>query len=281
LSCAHCGKTGVKLPARGLCPVCYNTPEIRHAYPRRQGSTLRRGVGEGNGPRAKPAEATAARPGTEAKLVPQGDKLELRVRGPNITPGYWKRPDLTREAFDEEGFYRPGDAARLADPAEPARGILFDGRIGENFKLTSGTWVSVGSLRVALIAACAPVIEDCVICGHDRDAIAILVFPSLAGCRGLCPDLPADAPLSALIAAPTVRDALAASLARHNASAGGSSQRVAAALLMADPPSIDKGEITDKGYINQRAVLTNRAHLVERLYADPPPPAVVIAGRSA
>jgi len=214
-------------------------------------------------------------PGTEAKLVPQGDKLELRVRGPNITPGYWKRPDLTREAFDEEGFYRPGDAARLADPAEPARGILFDGRIGENFKLTSGTWVSVGSLRVALIAACAPVIEDCVICGHDRDAIAILVFPSLAGCRGLCPDLPADAPLSALIAAPTVRDALAASLARHNASAGGSSQRVAAALLMADPPSIDKGEITDKGYINQRAVLTNRAHLVERLYADPPPPEVI------
>jgi feruloyl-CoA synthase len=214
-------------------------------------------------------------PGTEAKLVPQGDKLELRVRGPNITPGYWKRPDLTREAFDEEGFYRPGDAARLADPAEPARGILFDGRIGENFKLTSGTWVSVGSLRVALIAACAPVIEDCVICGHDRDAIAILVFPSLAGCRGLCPDLPADAPLSALIAAPTVRDALAASLARHNASASGSSQRVAAALLMADPPSIDKGEITDKGYINQRAVLTNRAHLVERLYADPPPPEVI------
>jgi feruloyl-CoA synthase len=213
-------------------------------------------------------------PGTEAKLVPHGDKLEIRVRGPNITPGYWKRPDLTREAFDEEGFYRPGDAARLADRREPARGIVFDGRIGENFKLTTGTWVSVGALRVALIAACAPVIEDCVICGHDRDSVAILVFPSLAGCRGLCPSLPAGAPLAALVAAPAVRDALAAALARHNAGAGGSAQRVVAALLMAEPPSIDKGEITDKGYINQRAVLTKRADLVERLYANPPPPEV-------
>jgi feruloyl-CoA synthase len=214
-------------------------------------------------------------PGTEAKLVPHGDKLEIRVRGPNVTPGYWKRPDLTREAFDEEGFYRPGDAARLADPREPARGIVFDGRIGENFKLTSGTWVSVGSLRVALIAACAPVIEDCVICGHDRDSVAILVFPSLAGCHGLCPNLAAAAPLAALVAEPAVRSALAAALARHNASAGGGTQRIAAALLMAEPPSIDKGEITDKGYINQRAVLTHRAHLVERLYADPPLPEVI------
>jgi len=214
-------------------------------------------------------------PGTEAKLVPHGDKLEIRVRGPNITPGYWKRPDLTREAFDEEGFYRPGDAARLADPREPARGILFDGRIGENFKLSSGTWVSVGSLRVTLIAACAPVIEDCVICGHDRDSVAILVFPSLAGCRGLCPEVAAQAPLAALVADPAVRRALASTLARHNAGAGGSTQRIAAALLMAEPPSIDRGEITDKGYINQRAVLARRAPLVERLYADPPPPEVI------
>jgi feruloyl-CoA synthase len=214
-------------------------------------------------------------PGTEVKLVPHGDKLEIRVRGPNITPGYWKRPDLTREAFDEEGFYRPGDAARLADPHEPARGINFDGRIGENFKLTSGTWVSVGALRVTLIAAGAPVIEDCVVCGHDRDSVAILVFPSLAGCRGLCSHVAAEAPLAALVAEPAVRHALAAALERHNASAGGGTQRVAAALLTAEPPSIDKGEITDKGYINQRAVLTHRAALVERLYADPPPPEVI------
>ncbi len=136
--------------------------------------------------------------------------------------------------------------------------------------------MSVGALRVALIAACAPVIEDCVICGHDRDAVAILVFPSLAGCRGLCPNLPADAPMTVLIAAPAVRETLAAALARHNAGAGGGTQRIAAALLLAEPPSIDKGEITDKGYINQRAVLTNRATLVERLYAEPPPAEVIV-----
>jgi feruloyl-CoA synthase len=202
------------------------------------------------------------------KLVPQGDKLEIRVRGPNVTPGYWKRADLTAAAFDEDGFYRPGDAARLEDPDEPRRGIVFDGRLGENFKLTSGTWVGVGALRVALIAAGAPVIEDAVITGHDRDEIGLLIFPSLAGCRGLCPHL-ADAALAALIAEDGVRRALAAALARHNAGAGGSSHRIARALLLAEPPSIDKGEITDKGYINQRAVLTNRAALVERLYADP------------
>jgi feruloyl-CoA synthase len=216
-------------------------------------------------------------PGCEVKLVPHGDKLEIRVRGPNITPGYWKRPDLTAEAFDEEGFYRPGDAARLADPDAPVRGIVFDGRIGENFKLTSGTWVSVGALRIAAIANCAPVIEDAVVTGHDRDEIGLLVFPSLAGCRGLCPHLAADAPLDKLVAERAVRDALAAGLARHNAKAGGSSQRIARALLLDTPPSIDKGEITDKGYINQRAVLTNRAALVERLHADPPPPEVILA----
>ena len=214
-------------------------------------------------------------PGTEVKLVPQGDKLELRVRGPHITPGYWRRPDLTREAFDEEGFYRPGDAARLADPEDPAQGIVFDGRIGENFKLSTGTWVSTGALRVALIAACAPVIEDAVITGHDRDDIGLLVFPSLAGCRSLCPHLAPDATLAALAADAAVRDALASALARHNAGAGGSSHRIARALLLDRPPSIDQGEITDKGYVNQRAVLTNRATLVERLHADPPAPEIV------
>jgi feruloyl-CoA synthase len=216
-------------------------------------------------------------PGCEVKLVPHGDKLEIRVRGPNVTPGYWKRPDLTEAAFDEEGFYRPGDAARLIDAARPARGIAFDGRIGENFKLSSGTWVSTGALRIALIAACAPVVEDAVITGHDRDEIGLLIFPSLAGCRGLCPRVLADAPLGALIKENAVRDALAAAVARHNAGAGGSSHRIARALLLDQPPSIDKGEITDKGYINQRAVLANRAALVERLYADPPSAEVILA----
>jgi feruloyl-CoA synthase len=214
-------------------------------------------------------------PGTEVKLVPDGDKLEIRVRGPNVTPGYWRRPDLTEAAFDDEGFYRPGDAMRLDDPDEPARGLVFDGRIGENFKLTSGTWVSVGALRLAAIAAAAPVIEDAVVTGHDRDKIGLLVFPSLAGCRALCPEL-GDAPLGLLVAAPAVRAAVAAGLRRHNAAAGGSSQRIAAAILLAEPPSIDKGEITDKGYINQRAVLSGRAGLVERLHADPAPDEVVV-----
>jgi feruloyl-CoA synthase len=209
-------------------------------------------------------------PGCEIKLVPQGDKIEIRVRGPNVTPGYWRRPDLTRAAFDEDGFYRPGDAVRLADPATPVRGILFDGRLGENFKLTSGTWVTVGALRVAVIAAGAPVIEDAVVTGHDRDEIGLLIFPSLAGCRSLCPHLAADASLSALVAERKVREALAAALARHNGTAGGSSNCIGRVLLMDRPPSIDKGEITDKGYINQRAVLTNRAALVERLHAGAP-----------
>jgi feruloyl-CoA synthase len=214
-------------------------------------------------------------PGTEIKLVPEGDKLELRVRGPNITPGYWRRPDLTAAMFDEERYYRSGDAARLEDPDHPARGIVFDGRIGENFKLLSGTWVLVGSLRVAAIAAAAPVIEDAVVTGHERDEIGLLVFPSLGGCRGVCPQL-GDAPLASLVAEHAVREALRAGLKRHNGSAGGSSHRVSRALLMAEPPSIDKGEITDKGYINQRAVLTRRAELVARLYADPPGSDVIV-----
>lgn len=214
-------------------------------------------------------------PGVDIKLVTDGNKLEIRVRGPNITPGYWKRPDLTQEAFDEDGFYCPGDAARLADPDDPARGIVFDGRIGENFKLSSGTWVSVGALRIAVIAACAPVIEDVVITGHDRDEIGLLVFPSLAGCRSLCPHLPAGTPFSSLIHEKAVRDALARGLVRHNTQSGGSSQRIARALFLESPPAIDKGEITDKGYINQRAVLSNRAVLVDALHAAIPHPEMV------
>jgi len=214
-------------------------------------------------------------PGCEVKLVPEGDKLEVRVRGPNVTPGYWRQPELTRAAFDADGFYRPGDAMRLEDPDDPSRGLVFDGRIGENFKLLSGTWVTVGALRVAAIADCAPVIEDAVVTGHERDEIGLLVFPSLAGCRSLCPHLPQDAPLARLVNEPAVRDALARGLARHNAKAGGSSLRIGRALLLDQSPSIDKGEITDKGYINQRAVLRERAALVARLYAEPCDAAVI------
>jgi len=208
-------------------------------------------------------------PGAELKLVPHGDKLELRVRGPHVTPGYWRRPDLTAAAFDDEGFYVTGDAGRFEDPAAPARGIVFDGRLAENFKLTSGIWVNVGALRVAAIAACAPLVADAVITGHDRDAIGLLVFPNVAACRARCPKVAVDASAAEIIAQRSVRDTLRAGLQRHNETAEGSSTRIARALLLAEPPSIDANEITDKGYINQRAVLERRAAKVEMLHREP------------
>jgi feruloyl-CoA synthase len=224
----------------------------------------------------RPGNIGVPGPGMEVKLAPVGDKLEIRVKGPNVTPGYYKAPDLTASAFDEEGWLRTGDAVRLADPANPAAGLLFDGRTAENFKLSSGTWVNVGTLRTIVIAAGAPVIEDAVITGHDRDEIGLLIFPSLAGLRGLCPEAGADATLADTIGRPAVRKTLIEGLARHNAMAQGSSMRIARCLILADPPSIDANEITDKGYLNQRAVLVKRAALVERLHAEPAAPDVVV-----
>jgi feruloyl-CoA synthase len=211
-------------------------------------------------------------PGTEIKLAPAGAKLELRVRGPNVTPGYWRRPDewsrgLPGEVFDEEGFLKTGDAGKLADPRDPSQGLLFDGRLAEDFKLTSGTWVHVGELRAAAIAAVAPVAQDVVVTGHDRPAVGLLVFPHPAGCRSLCRDAAPDSPLGELIRRPEVRRRVRDGLAAHNAENPASSRRIRRALLLAEPPSIDAGEITDKGYVNQRAVLTRRADLVERLHA--------------
>ncbi|GAB4360487.1 MAG: feruloyl-CoA synthase [Gammaproteobacteria bacterium] len=207
-------------------------------------------------------------PGCELKMVPNGDKLELRVRGPNVTPGYWRNPEATRAAFDEEGYYCIGDAGRLVDPDDPVKGVLFDGRVAEDFKLLSGTWVHVGAVRVAAIAAGAPVIQDAVVTGHDREELGLLVFPNPAGCRSLCPDAPADAGLDALVGRPEVQAALRRGIEAYNAEHPGNSTRIARLLLMAEPPSIDANEITDKGYINQRAVLSRRAALVERLYAS-------------
>jgi feruloyl-CoA synthase len=209
-------------------------------------------------------------------MVPNAGKMELRIRGPNVTPGYFKRDDLTKAAFDAEGFYCIGDAGRFADRNDPTRGIEFDGRIAEDFKLTSGTWVHVGGLRIQAIAAGAPVIQDCVVTGHDREEIGLLVFPNPVGCRSLCPDAPADLPLSGLIAQPQVKQRLAEALARLADSGSGSSTYPTRALLMEDLPAIDDNEITDKGYINQRAVLMRRAALVDRLYASEPDPDVVI-----
>jgi len=193
-------------------------------------------------------------PGCELKLVPAAGKLEVRVKGPHVTPGYFRRPDLTAEAFDEEGYYRIGDAMRFADPAAPEKGLVFDGRVAEDFKLGTGTWVHVGALRVKLIAAGNPLIQDAVLTGHDRNEVGALLFLSPAA-----KDLSAEA----------LRERLAAAL-RSLAAEGGSSTHPRRALVLAEPPSIDAGEITDKGYVNQRAVLERRAALVELLYADPP-----------
>jgi feruloyl-CoA synthase len=217
-------------------------------------------------------------PGTEILLTPNAGKLELRVRGPNVTPGYWRDAQRTREAFDAEGFYRIGDAGRLHDPGDPAKGIVFDGRVAEDFKLASGTWVHVGGLRVAAIAAAAPVIQDCVVTGHDRDEVGLLVFPSPASCAALCPDAAPGTPLAGLIDRAEVRRRLADGLAAHNRARAGSSTRITRALLLATPPGIDANEITDKGYINQRAVLDNRADDVARLHAETPGPEVIIVG---
>lgn len=206
-------------------------------------------------------------PGTELKLVPSGDKLEVRVRGPNVTAGYWKAPDLTAQAFDEEGFYRIGDAVTFADPDHPERGLFFDGRVAEDFKLNSGTWVSVGTLRVAGIAALAPLAQDIVVSGHGGDEVRFLVFPNIAACRFYA-GLPDGVESKDVIAHEMVRDAIAKGLARLKSASGHSSGHATRALLLAEPASVDGGEITDKGYINQRAVLTRRAVAVAKLDDD-------------
>jgi feruloyl-CoA synthase len=205
-------------------------------------------------------------PGNEIKLVPANGKLELRVRGPNVTPGYWRQPDLTLAAFDEEGFYKFGDAAKPAVAGDLSAGLDFDGRIAEDFKLASGTWVSVGPLRVRFIAACAPLVRDVVIAGINRDDVTALVVLDLDGCRLINPALPSnDVAVSAQDT--EVRRAFRQRFAAFHSAATGSSTRVARALLLDAPLSIDRGEVTDKGSINQRAVLDHRRATVETLYS--------------
>lgn len=213
-------------------------------------------------------------PGVRLKLVPRQDKLEARLKGANITPGYWRAPALTAAAFDEEGFYKIGDALKFADADDPAKGLLFDGRLAEDFKLATGTWVSVGPLRAAVIAVCAPLLLDVVLCGAERDAVTALAFPDLDACRRLAGDPELCA--ARLVADARVRAELARRLAAFGAAAGGTSRRIARAVLLAEPPSLDRGEMTDKGSISQSAVLAHRAGLVEDLYADPPPPHVIV-----
>ncbi len=235
-------------------------------------------------------------PGVEAKLVPvgrpgrglregpparppasddAGGKLEIRVRGPNVTPGYWRQEALTRDVFDDEGFYCMGDAARLVDPHDLSKGLVFDGRIKEDFKLSTGTWVSVGPLRAHILAHFAPYVRDAVIAGHDRDEVSMLVVPDIDACRMLCPDLPASAAAAAVVGHAGVRRWLRTRLATFAAGATGSATRIGRAIVLVEPPSLDGGEVTDKGSLNQRAILDRRRSLVDDLYADAPPPHVI------
>lgn len=207
-------------------------------------------------------------PGIELKLVPIGEgvsrKLEVRYRGPNVTPGYWRAPEQTQEAFDDEGFFRSGDAVRWLDPSNPNRGFVFDGRVAEDFKLSTGTWVSVGPLRQRVIAAGSPYVADVVVTGHDRDEVGVLLVPSLTACRALA-QLP-DADAAQLFGEARVIEAFQRMLDKLYAEGTGSANRVARAALLDPPPSLATGEVTDKGSINQRAVLMQRAAVVDALY---------------
>jgi feruloyl-CoA synthase len=204
-------------------------------------------------------------PGVEVKLVPEGDKTEIRFRGPNVMPGYWRAPEQTREAFDEEGYYRTGDAVRWVDASNPQRGLLFDGRTAEDFKLSTGTFVSVGPLRARIIAAGDPCVQDAVITGLNRDTVGALIVPRLDECRRIA-GCAHDAPAPEVLHHPALRTFFQTMLDKLAAQSTGSANRIERIHVLAEPPSIDKGELTDKGSINQRAVLQHRASLVDALY---------------
>jgi feruloyl-CoA synthase len=212
-------------------------------------------------------------PGVDVKLVPTGNKLELRVRGPNIAPGYWRRPDLTQSMFDEEGFYKPGDAVRFADDSDPAKGLVFDGRTAEDFKLLNGTWVAVGALRVGAQAAASPVMLDAIVTGEGRDCVGLVAWLNAAGCKHVAGE---EGDLAAYARHPKVHSHLRKAFADWNQVNTGATMRVARLLLLSDTPSIDANEITDKGYINQRVALENRKAEIDRLFEEQYHPDVVV-----
>jgi feruloyl-CoA synthase len=207
-------------------------------------------------------------PGVELKLAPVGRQLEARLRGPSITPGYWRDDELTSAAFDEEGYYKLGDALGFYDPADHYQGFTFEGRLSEDFKLSTGTWVRVGPLRQRFLAELGDVVQDVVIAGEGRDEITALVFPAMAACRAIA-GAAADAPVREVLQHASVREAFASCLARCVEANAGSSTSILRLLLLEAPPSIDAQETTDKGSVNQRSVLANRAALVEQLYGQP------------
>jgi feruloyl-CoA synthase len=226
---------------------------------------------------ARPSAIGLPVSGLEVKLLPAGERYEVRVKGPNVTPGLWRDPMLTRMAFDEEGFYRMGDAVRLVDADDPARGLLFDGRLAEDFKMSSGTWVHVGPLRTRIVAHFAPLVRDVVITGHNRGELGMLIFPDIEACRQICTDLPTSVAAVTVLEHQQVRERITRLLNQLAATATGSATRVVRAMLVSEPPSLDAHEVTDKGAINQRAVLTHRQTLVDLLHADTPPAGVIVA----
>src|SRR4051794_24735987 len=213
-------------------------------------------------------------PGVEIKLTPVEDKLEMRVKGPNVTPGYLGRPDVTAEAFDEDGWYRTGDAGKLEDPEDPNQGLVFDGRVVEDFKLMTGTFVSVGNLRIAALAAASPLLMDAVVCGHDRDYVGLLGWLQLGAARELAGE--PEAELDELVRSPRLHAFVRERIAAYNREHPASSTRVERVILLAEPPSLDANEITDKGYVNQRAALERRAVHVAALFAEEPGQEVII-----
>jgi feruloyl-CoA synthase len=213
--------------------------------------------------------------GNLVKLAPLEGKLEIRVRSPSVTPGYWRRSELTSAAFDDEGFYRLGDAVRLIDPQQPTRGLVFDGRIAEDFKLASGTWVSVGPLRARLIAALSPLVQDVGIAGLDRDFLAAILIPDIAACAEAL-SLRHEPTHAELVEHDRLLSLLRERLARHAAEFPASSMNIRRAILLPSPLSLDHGEVTDKGSVNQRALLRRRADQVLAMYSERPPSGVII-----
>ena len=211
----------------------------------------------------KPGNIGLPVPGIEIKMIPVGNKMELRVKGPNVTPGYLKRDDLTKKAFDEEGFYIIGDAGRLVDANDPSRGIDFDGRVVENFKMLTGTWVDVGSLRLAVVNSCAPLLQDGLVTGHDKNYLGFLAWLNIEACKKF---LGQELEVKEIINHPLLREEIKRNIVIHNKNLPGSSTKIKKLILMHIPPSFDNNEITDKGYVNQSSALAARADLVNKLY---------------
>jgi feruloyl-CoA synthase len=218
-------------------------------------------------------------PGVDLKLVPLGERTEARLRGPSITPGYWRRPDLNELTFDEENYYRMGDAVKLVDPSDPQKGFLFDGRLNEDFKLSSGTWVRAGTLRIRLLAHFNGLLQDAVLAAPDRDYAGALLFPALDSCRKLCSNLNGPTSASDILSRPEVRLVFQERLNSFASQSTGGSTCVQRALLLDSPPSMEAREITDKGTLNPAAVLKNRAAALDRLYQEPLPKEVLSVER--